>query len=75
MPRRWRRKSPRRRLEINTWNGAPTLPTNWREELFRVDHNFTDKIRGTFRYIHDSWEQTVSHAAVDQRDQLPHDSD
>jgi hypothetical protein len=42
----------------NTWNGAPTLPTNWREELFRVDHNFTDKVRGMFRYIHDSWEQT-----------------
>jgi len=42
----------------NTWNGAPTLPTSWREELFRVDHNFTDKVRGTFRYIHDSWEQT-----------------
>jgi len=42
----------------NTWNGAPTLPTNWREELFRIDHNFSDKVRGTFRYIHDSWEQT-----------------
>jgi hypothetical protein len=39
------------------WNASPTLPTNWREELFRVDHNFTDKIRGTFRYIHDSWTQ------------------
>src|SRR5205823_12959990 len=25
--------------------------------LFRVDHNFTDKVRGTFRYIHDSWNQ------------------
>ena len=33
-----------------------SLPTNWREELIRVDHNFTDKIRGTFRYIHDSWD-------------------
>ena len=32
-----------------------SLPTNWREELIRVDHNFTDKIRGTVRYIHDSW--------------------
>jgi len=41
----------------NTWNAAPTLPTNWREELIRVDHNFTDKLRGTFRYIHDSWDQ------------------
>jgi Carboxypeptidase regulatory-like domain len=39
------------------WNAAPTLPTNWREELFRIDHNFSDKVRGTFRYIHDSWDQ------------------
>ena len=36
---------------------TPTLPTNWREELFRIDHNFSDKIRGSFRYIHDSWDQ------------------
>ena len=41
----------------NTWNASPTLPTNWREELIRVDHNFTDKVRGTVRYIHDSWDQ------------------
>ena len=40
-----------------TWTAAPTLPTNWREELFRIDHNFSDKIRGSFRYIHDSWSQ------------------
>jgi hypothetical protein len=39
----------------NTWFATPSLPTNWREELFRVDQNFSDKIRGTFRYIHDSW--------------------
>jgi hypothetical protein len=30
-------------------------PTNWREELIRVDHNLSDKERLTFRYIHDSW--------------------
>jgi Carboxypeptidase regulatory-like domain/TonB-dependent Receptor Plug Domain len=41
-----------------TWSASPTLPTTWREELVRVDHNFNSKIRGTFRYIHDSWEQT-----------------
>ena len=34
-------------------------PTNWREELFRIDHNFTDKTRLTFRYIHDSWDTVV----------------
>jgi hypothetical protein len=30
-------------------------PTHWREELFRIDHNFNSKIHGTFRFIHDSW--------------------
>jgi hypothetical protein len=35
-------------------------PTNWREELFRLDHNFTPKLKGTFRYIHDSWNTTVA---------------
>src|SRR6185369_13103256 len=39
---------------------SPTQPTNWREELIRVDHNFTDKVRGTFRYIHDSWQTTTA---------------
>ncbi len=32
-----------------------TQPTDWREELIRVDHNLTDKARLTFRFIHDSW--------------------
>jgi hypothetical protein len=41
----------------NTWFETPTLPTNWREELFRIDHNINDKIRASFRYIHDSWFQ------------------
>jgi hypothetical protein len=34
-------------------------PTNWREELFRIDHNFTEKTRLMFRYIHDSWDTVV----------------
>ncbi len=37
------------------YNTNSTLPTNWREELFRIDHNITDHNRVTFRYIHDSW--------------------
>ena len=41
----------------NAWFATPSLPTNWREELFRVDENITDKVRATFRYIHDSWDQ------------------
>ena len=39
----------------STWQASPILPTTWREELVRVDHNFSDRVRGTFRYIHDSW--------------------
>src|SRR6266851_3824734 len=34
---------------------SPVQPTNWREELIKIDHNLTDKQRLTFRYIHDSW--------------------
>lgn len=47
-------------------NGFPavgqdiSLPTTWREELIRVDHNITDKYRLTFRYIHDSWQTTTN---------------
>jgi Carboxypeptidase regulatory-like domain len=39
------------------FNAAPSQPTNWREELLRVDHNFSSKQRATFRWIHDSWFQ------------------
>ena len=31
------------------------LPTTWREELVRVDHNLNSNERLSFRYIHDSW--------------------
>jgi len=36
-------------------NTSISQPTYWREELLRVDHNFTPKLRGMFHYIHDSW--------------------
>ena len=53
---------------INARHGAPlpaftntiSLPTTWREELVRVDHNITDNYRLTFRYIHDSWSQITN---------------
>lgn len=35
-------------------------PTYWREELLRLDHNFTTTMRATLRYIHDSWDTTTS---------------
>ena len=40
---------------VGTWQAFPISPTTWREELIRVDHNFTNNWRGMFRYIHDSW--------------------
>ena len=33
-------------------------PTHWHEELIKVDHNFSSKIRGAIRFIHDSYDQT-----------------
>jgi hypothetical protein len=53
----------------NTTNGGfpavtstISLPTTWREELVRIDHNLTDNYRLTFRYIHDSWQTQVNNA-------------
>jgi Carboxypeptidase regulatory-like domain/TonB-dependent Receptor Plug Domain len=42
---------------LDTWFATPTLPTHWRQELFRIDHNLTDKVRISYNYIHDSWQQ------------------
>ena len=42
---------------LDEWYNPPTLPTHWRQELFKIDHNINDKIRASFRYIHDSWNQ------------------
>jgi hypothetical protein len=33
--------------------------TYWREELFRIDHNFTQSEQLSFRYIHDQWNTTT----------------
>ncbi len=44
----------------SAYNTNITLPTSWREELIRVDHNINDKNRLTFRYIHDSWNTVES---------------
>ena len=33
--------------------------TYWREELFRVDHDLTSRMKLSFRYIHDAWDTTV----------------
>jgi hypothetical protein len=41
------------------FNAAPVTPTNWREELGRVDQNFSDKVRFFYRFTHDSWNTIV----------------
>ncbi len=33
--------------------------TYWREELFRIDQTLTNKLKASFRYIHDDWSTTV----------------
>ncbi|MBZ5679200.1 MAG: carboxypeptidase-like regulatory domain-containing protein [Acidobacteriia bacterium] len=39
---------------------AVSPPTYWREELGRVDYNFSESVRAAFRYIHDSWDTTTT---------------
>ena len=42
---------------VNSYfQSAPAQPTHWREELFRIDHNFSDNLRMFVRYVHDSWD-------------------
>jgi hypothetical protein len=49
--------------------GAPLVPcyvttvsplTTWRQDLFRIDHNFTSREKIYFRYIHDAWSTVVT---------------
>lgn len=35
-----------------------SVPEDFRQELIRVDHNFTERTKVMFRYINDSWVQT-----------------
>ena len=41
------------------YNASVSPSTYWREELFRIDHNLTSKLKVSFRYIHDAWDTTV----------------
>jgi len=38
---------------------AVSPSTYWREELFRIDHNVTSRMKASFRYIHDSWDTAI----------------
>ena len=42
----------------STYGSAPAQLTTNREELFRIDHTFNEKLRGFYRFIYDSWSQT-----------------
>jgi hypothetical protein len=41
----------------DAWTSNPSLLMTWRQELFKIDQNVTDKVRASFRYIHDSWQE------------------
>jgi hypothetical protein len=41
------------------YNGEVSLPTYWREELFRIDHALSSKWQIGVRYIHDEWDETT----------------
>jgi len=41
---------------------APATETDYRQDLLRVDHNFTDNWRVFAHYIHDSWNTVVPNA-------------
>src|ERR1700690_4266686 len=42
------------------YDATVSPPTYWREELIRIDHNFTPNVRFTFRSIHDAWNTTTT---------------
>ena len=52
------------------FNASPSTPTNWREELVRIDQNFSDSTRFFFRYIHDSW-NTITPTSLWSGDSFP----
>jgi hypothetical protein len=47
-------------LLVPCYVAAVSPPTHWREELARIDHDFTQNLRASFRYIHDSWDTTTT---------------
>jgi Carboxypeptidase regulatory-like domain len=42
------------------YNASVSPLTTWREDLFRIDHNFSPKQKIYFRYIHDAWSTVVT---------------
>ncbi len=52
------------------FTASAVTPTNWREELVRVDHSFSDTERVFVHYIHDSW-NTITPTALWSGDTFP----
>jgi Carboxypeptidase regulatory-like domain/TonB-dependent Receptor Plug Domain len=52
------------------YNSSPAQLTTNREELFRIDQVFNEKLRGFYRFIYDSW-STVSSAPTFQTNAFP----
>jgi hypothetical protein len=52
------------------FTASSVTPTNWREELVRLDHNFSDNERLFFHYIHDSW-NTITPTSLWSGDTFP----
>lgn len=42
---------------VNRYTASPSLPVNFREDMVRVDENFTDNLRLFVRYTQDAYEQ------------------
>jgi hypothetical protein len=51
---------PNQQLNVPCYDAVISPSTYWREELARIDHDFTKKLHLSFRYIHDSWDTTVA---------------
>lgn len=41
------------------YNAEVYMPTYYREELFRIDHQINEKAQLGFRFIHDEWDETT----------------
>lgn len=41
----------------NEYISSPSLPTEFREDMFKIDHNFNDQIRAFVRYTQDAYVQ------------------
>ncbi len=52
------------------FQASTTNPTNWREELVHLDHNFSDSVRMMYRFTHDSW-NTITPTSLWSGDQFP----